>query len=1506
MSHSAVLIGDEGLLTLCGDLMLEQGWTILGVVSAGNTVNTWARQNGLTTVERHETLIDTVLERPEYIFSITNFRVIPPSIIDWATQDAFNFHDGPLPVSGGLNTPSWAILRGEKSHGISWHRMTGAVDGGEVVYRANFPISETDTVLELNAQCFEHGFEGFKYITRHLPDRLPALGTAQRPERFYRRADKPLSFGFIDWADSTDQIVNLYRATEYGPYRNAFATAKVFLGSDHAIVSRLVAVTAELPVVPGQITDKGPDYWIVGTGDGAVRVELTPTTIHDSRRPGERLPALPGDWIFSTDEGADRLTFDDLGWQTPIQQSPLLSLQHVASPEQPDKSLAPLFSGEGYSAESALAAVACLLGRMNDTESVGLQLSNTRLLELHASTGRYLLPYIPCSLDIGSTVSHLLDTAISALELGRHCSPIPVDLFTRMPDLSGKEAEYLSPNCVFVVVDCISEVALVDEDVDFCFVFCVSEKALHLRSGLNPLSLTALQQTFSAIQSFIAEGGSLERFECLSEHDIRLLNSISAGPIMDFTTTTVDRVIEARAMQASNSQYLYWQGRKLGLRELCASADQVCAFLVSSGISPGANIGVMLRDRIDATAAMLGIWKAGMAYVPLDPSYPLERLQYIAEDAAVAYIFSESDSLGVAPCNDLGSLPEAPAIADSAARPEECAYVIFTSGSTGKPKGVQVTHDNVINFLQAMDRVIDSHEGTMLSVTSISFDISVLEIWWSLSRGLNVVFYDPQDTLGDPDSSANIDFSLYFWNTQAADAPSTVPQTYQFVESAAKFGDDHGFHAVWVPERHFGSFGGAFPNPAITATTIAACTKNIRIRAGSCVLPLHHPIRVAEDWSMIDNLSGGRVGISFASGWMPIDFAIAPQNYAEAKEVMFTGIDQVRRLWRGEHVVFDTPLGEKEILTLPRPVQRDLPAWLTTAGNPESFAQAGRNGLNILTHLLGQSFDELAEKIRVYRTAWREAGHAGEGHVTLMLHTFVTDSSAKAESISREPMKNYLRSAMKLIEAAAWDFPTFKRMNAEEKLDVGTFVSRLSDEDLDDLLEFAFQRYFRESGLFGTPEENIHKVEHYSSAGIDEIGCLIDFGVAPDIVLSNLKHLVHLKNQSRISSSNTLSELVEHFEITHLQCTPSQAKLFHMDPENHQGLSKIGNLLVGGEPLSQSLADALGKLVEGKVTNMYGPTETTVWSLTSPIDESKPVRIGTPILNTTVHILDSGKRRVPVGWAGELHIGGRGVSRGYLNRPDLTAEKFFDLSGERVYATGDIVRVDGDGQLEFLGRIDHQVKVRGFRIELGEIQTILETCEDVAEAHVVGEEDQWGDQQIAAYYRSTGSTTSRDLRAHLAKQLPDYMIPARFIQVTAFPRTLNGKLDVTNITLASKVDQPQAAPLVSTTPNIVGARNSQNELKQIWQQLLQLDEIDTRANFFDLGGHSILAIRLQGILSEKYGRKIMIADIFRYPTIESMAGLLELDERANDRSLVANATSEATSRGARRRNRFRK
>ncbi len=998
-----------------------------------------------------------------------------------------------------------------------------------------------------------------------------------------------------------------------------------------------------------------------------------------------------------------------------------------------------------------------------------------------------------------------------------------------------------------------------------------------------------------------------------------------------YTDACIHDLFSAQAQATPDSTAVVFEDESLTYRELDERSNQLAHYLQARGAAPDLLVGVCLERSLLVPVALLGVLKAGAAYLPLDPEFPPDRLQLMVEDSQLRLLITESRLLDRLPQND-AELVRLDADADaigresstplaSGARPDHLAYVLYTSGSTGRPKGVMVEHRNVVNFFVGMDeRIEHDPPGVWLAVTSLSFDISVLELLWTITRGFKVVIQSDhdrigaakRDTRGPADVAAPVmEFSLFYFAAQA----EAGPEAYDLLMKGAKFADTHGFTAVWTPERHFHAFGGLYPNPSVVGAAIAATTERVQIRAGSVVLPLHSPIRVAEEWSVVDNLSGGRVGVSVASGWMPNDFAIAPEHFEDRHVLMAQGIQSLRRLWRGEAVTFPGPHGDVEVTTLPRPIQRELPIWITAAGNPETFRQAGAMGANLLTHLLGQSIQEVADKIAIYRDAWRAYGHPGSGHVTLMLHTFVGDDIDSVRETVRGPLKEYLRTSADLVRLADWSFPALKGAQpttdaeARQRLD----AVAANPADMDALLDHAFERYFNTGGMFGTPESCLTIVDQLKEIGADELGCLVDFGVAPAVALAHLEQLDTLRllaNQAPEAAEGdySIAAQIPRHGVTHLQCTPSLAAMLLLDAPTRAALRPLRQLLLGGEGLPAPLARRLSGLVSGSLVNMYGPTETTIWSSTYTLGEIDPsesmISIGRPIANTELYILDEFMRPVPEGTPGELFIGGDGVVRGYLFRPELTAERFVPdpFSGRaeaRLYRTGDLARYAPDGNVQFLGRLDHQVKIRGHRIELGEIEAALGEHEAVHEAVVIAREDVPGDVRLVAYVvlRSPFAAidVTSDLRTHLKDQLPDYMVPAHVVAMQSFPLTPNAKIDRKALPAPSSVarrttPQPAAAAAESAA---AGSRATADELAVIWARVLNVDSVGPDDNFFELGGHSLLAMQLVADLREAFRMEIPLKALFEQPTISGLlAAMEELPLAEADAADVESALSE--------------
>ncbi len=354
--------------------------------------------------------------------------------------------------------------------------------------------------------------------------------------------------------------------------------------------------------------------------------------------------------------------------------------------------------------------------------------------------------------------------------------------------------------------------------------------------------------------------------------------------------------------------------------------------------------------------------------------------------------------------------------------------------------------------------------------------------------------------------------------------------------------------------------------------------------------------------------------------------------------------------------------------------------------------------------------------------------------------------------------------------------------------------------------------------------------------------------------------------------------------ITHFQCTPSQATLLISEPKGREAVSGLKELLLGGEAMPGDLAKQLVALLQnGRLHNMYGPTETTIWSTTQAVSEPDgAVPIGTPIANTRIYILDERGQPAPRGAIGELLIGGAGVTRGYHQRPELTESRFVRdpfVADGRMYKTGDLARFRADGAVEFLGRNDHQVKLRGYRIELGEIEVALRAHPAVKEAAVIAREDQPGDKRLVAYLVAQGEPTVGELRTFLTQAgLPDYMLPQAFVPLAKLPSTPNGKLD----------RRALPAPAQDSTLSVGDYVAPQGDLEQgvaaAWCAVLGVSRVGAQDNFFDLGGHSLMVVKLSDAIAQRTGKQVAVPDLFRFPTVKSLANFLRVGASVDTRS----------------------
>ncbi|WP_395173546.1 MupA/Atu3671 family FMN-dependent luciferase-like monooxygenase [Roseibium alexandrii] len=1528
-----LLIGDESLLVQCGEHLKDRGHRIVAVISSNPAIRNWATSHGIQAAEWGNSLEETTAEfQFDWLFSIANLRMLPDTVWQRARVGAVNFHDGPLPRYAGLNAPAWAILEGEQRFGVTWHEIVSGADKGKIYTQAEFDISPDETSLTLNAKCFEAGYASFvDLIAKVDSNTLNGISQDFSKRSYFGKNKLPTLSGTLDLSQTSQELSRLFRALSFGEgYANPLVAPKLRTDRGLFKITKLDLAPPGTPNGPAGIVLKaGPDGVLIATGDQPVLLDGiaigSDAPLGPSVTLNEQLPLYSADEAAALDaevliaarhEEADIATIKSL--EIPSLFGIKDDAERVAAPE-----LLPLSLPSSIAPQDTIAAIALFIGRFSGQDHFGLAYLGPKSASLadkfpgHFSES---LPF-PINIDWQRPLSALCDDTNAKLaQLRGRTAPLS-DLISRVPGMA-------RPAYTIGIVETEAANTRPELLADCALTFNVSAqgKAALIFDPSRVSADTAKQyaervELVAAVLSDKEQVAADVAMMSADERDL-VLNRWNASATDVDLEICVHQMIERQAEATPDAPAVARHDQSISYRELNERADRIATELQTLGAGPDKLVGLNIPRSIEMVCGALGILKSGAAYVPLDPDFPNDRLTYMVEDSGASVILS-SRALPeplAAPGVQTVFIEDVLARAASAEQPQtgvradNLAYVIYTSGSTGRPKGVMVEHRNVVNFFAGMDGRIEidqQDQPVWLAVTSLSFDISVLELFWTLTRGFKVVIHSSETTTSqvstsraadDSSTAASVDFGLFFWGYNEG----AGRDLYKLLLEGAKFADENGFTSVWTPERHFHSFGGLYPNPSVSGAAVAAVTKNLSIRAGSCVLPLHHPARVAEEWSVIDNLSNGRVALAFASGWMPEDFVLRPENRPpNNKAAMYRDIETVRKLWRGDAVDFEAGDKTVSVVTQPRPVQNELPVWLTTAGNPETYRDAARNGANVLTHLLGQSIDELAGKIKIYRDTLIECGRNPDDYkVTLMLHTLLGEDRDEVMDRARGPMKEYLRSAAALIKQYAWAFPAFKKPEgASNPMDID--LQTLSEDELDAILEFAFLRYFEDSGLFGTVSDALKRVEQISAIGVNEVACLIDFGVPQDIALDRLKPLAEVirrvnagevqmpAEQTPPAGAGLAADLARH-NVTHMQCTPSMARMFFTREEDRAAFSRIRHLYIGGEPFPESLLKDIRTCTSATVTNMYGPTETTIWSSTADVGAAdQPIPLGTPIVNTQLYVLDARNRPATPGQPGELFIGGEGVTRGYFQRPELTEERFVTnpFAPGRMYRTGDLVCRLADGSLQFLGRTDHQVKVRGYRIELGEIESRIATHPGVIETVVTAREDRADDVRLVAYVRTRAGSLDEDvLRSELQNALPEYMVPAHFVVLEAFPLTPNAKID------RKALPAPDAAVRETAQSAFVAPESDmQKSVADAYQRILGLSQVGQNDNFFNLGGHSLLAVQLHRDLKASVAPNLTITDIFRFPTVGGLAGHLTDGGRANDR------LGEVASRAAKRR-----
>jgi natural product biosynthesis luciferase-like monooxygenase protein len=578
-----------------------------------------------------------------------------------------------------------------------------------------------------------------------------------------------------------------------------------------------------------------------------------------------------------------------------------------------------------------------------------------------------------------------------------------------------------------------------------------------------------------------------------------------------------------------------------------------CALLNRSisdrGLYAGAKVAVCLNEASNLMPAIVALLQHKLSVIFIEPGIDSDGIDKLTGNIGAELIILETSNFyyGATPCIRLpeeldGQSTDVSQSFNTQLNNEQASYTFFIARNDYREPIIVDALDAAAYFKELNKLLRWLNKSAMLISRDVAYEQLIMELWWALQAGVPVAIeYIGRnfqiERYNGSGEDRSMDFSLFYFGSYVR---SSEKDKYRLLLETVRFADEHDFTAVWTPERHFNEFGGLYPNPSLLSAALAVVTSKVKIRSGSLVSPLHHTVRVAEDWSVVDNLSNGRVAISFASGWQCDDFIFFPDNFQQRYPHMMNQIRDIQSLWRGEKLTFKNGLGaDTEIELFPKPIQKQLPVWITVSGRKESYIDAGKIGANILTHMLWQDLPTIAERIAVYRQSLQENGFPPEsGVVTVMVHTFLGKDSEAVRNKVERPLKNYLRTSTELIQLM------LKGKSGGSKAEE-SHSDDMPEELMNELVDLAFERFYERGGLLGTIEEASDLMKQFLNYGVNEVACLVDFGLEQEDIMEGLEYLNELKNLHSVQPEDSLKIGVAHFStraLEHIKSSPQVAK----------------------------------------------------------------------------------------------------------------------------------------------------------------------------------------------------------------------------------------------------------------------------------------------------------------------------------------------------------------------------
>ncbi|HEX5656765.1 MAG TPA: AMP-binding protein, partial [Polyangiales bacterium] len=751
--------------------MLARGHRIVGIGSACARVRAFSARAGLSCAPLTGDLAAYLAREPyDYLLSVVHHAIVGPALLATAGLGAINYHDSLLPSLAGFNATAHALLEARPRHGVTWHRMAAEVDRGEILLQRSFEIGDEDTAFTLSVRCSEACIESFTELLASLENGTLRPQPQQGERSFHLRSERP-NLALIDPAQPAAVTQRLVRALDHGPDDNWMAKPKLWLGHAAVTVSE-ARVVGPVAAAAGTVLQIGDGSIQLASPEGALAFgdvrtlegePLTAASLRELLREGNVLPSFEGSAV----------TFD-----AEVTRHERFWVQRLARSEPPR--IGQLGSHGGDNVELRTrpwtpvgeADVATVLATliMRCSEGGAFDLGVQR--EVPAELSLFYLGVTPLHLDEDAATrsfASVRDAVAKELLEQTRRKTCARDVRQRYAALRERPPLVLPIALRFDGREQLAEGAAI--------TLAVSPERLSWIFDPARAPSAWVERLIARFELLLASALArpetpLAELPLLPAEERALLTERWQDTRVDYPRELcVHQAFAAQVARTPDAIALRHRGDTLSYRELDRRANGVAHALRARGVGPDVLVGLCIERSLEMVIGLLAILKAGGAYVPLDPAYPRDRIALMLEDANARLVLTQGSLAGQLPGPEklaIETLREGPdGTPDVPVRPEHLAYVIFTSGSTGRPKGVMVQHGNVLNFFAGMDRALGVEPGRWLAVTSISFDISVLELFWTLARGFEVVLQGELDraslSKGPVVSAAPMAFSLFYF-----------------------------------------------------------------------------------------------------------------------------------------------------------------------------------------------------------------------------------------------------------------------------------------------------------------------------------------------------------------------------------------------------------------------------------------------------------------------------------------------------------------------------------------------------------------------------------------------------------------------------------------------------------------------------------------------------------------------------------------------------------------------